>query len=453
MQTKTFALKRFFPTGLLLFASEILALIWVALWNGYPVFFYDTGWYLIDVFDKISDGQKALAYAYLIRYSGAGIYLWPTVFFQALCVWFCLKMTWKTFGMQDRIWSRAVATLLLCIGSSLSWEISHILPDVFAAITVLSLYSLLTHSARMTHVERMVLSVIFVVSNVVHNSDYLLATGLIASAFIIVQIGGLKPIASKNFVFPSLLIVASLLIVLGLNFKRTGKVFLHSTSHVYIANRMIEDEIITTLLKEHCADNKYALCKYADLIPQGRLNFLFKKPQVFNAIGGWSHSREVLMPVILDSFYYYPLRNIHAALTQSFYQLVSFDIASFIFVFRQSDGLGDILQKFFPGELPKFSASKQQQGRLKSPGFAVFHIFIIIISIGICAVLIRRAAFPYRPLLSSLMAFSALAIVMNAVICGSLSHAEERYGSRIIWLIPLCAWMAWESTRDRGRPS
>src|SRR5437868_3201794 len=56
----------------------------VALWNGFPLIFYDTGAYVLEGLGHIFLVERAPIYAELLFLAGARFSLWPIVVLQAL---------------------------------------------------------------------------------------------------------------------------------------------------------------------------------------------------------------------------------------------------------------------------------------------------------------------------------------------------------------------------------
>ena len=63
----------------------LLALLWPALWNGFPLVFYDTGGYLMRMFENgLGFGRSSLYGAFL--WPGIPLEFWPNIVAQAAIV-------------------------------------------------------------------------------------------------------------------------------------------------------------------------------------------------------------------------------------------------------------------------------------------------------------------------------------------------------------------------------
>src|SRR5690348_6884740 len=69
--------------GLVLLSLMFLS---VALWNGFPLIFYDTGAYVLEGLGHIFLVERAPVYAELLFLAGGRFSLWPIVILQALII-------------------------------------------------------------------------------------------------------------------------------------------------------------------------------------------------------------------------------------------------------------------------------------------------------------------------------------------------------------------------------
>lgn len=424
--------------GLVCLLTEITALLWVAIWNRYPILFYDTGWYLRSMLSGAPDDQKTPLYPMFMELSGGMVSLWAVAAAQAIIIWYVIATFWKTMGLER---FRTATVLLLCATTSLSWEVSYIMPDMFTAVQILTLFLIAFHRQVLSNFELIILAVFYMFSTIVHHSNYLLSVSLLMLMFAAAWLWRVLPI--RQLILPCVLTVLSLCVLASLNYMRDHMVYLSRSSHAYIVARMIEDGIVPRLLAEHCGEKHYVLCPYASVLPTGRTEFLFGRSisdyPIFEKIGGWDHSKEALMPIILDSLRYYPMENIRAAGRETLEQLWRFGIADFIFKFPPEQYVVKEMKVYSPQEYASWMASLQQQGSLKSYTIALFHQVMMACYVLLCIGMVWRMRKEelYRPIIQA-TGFVLVAILVNAAITGTFSHAEPRYESRLIWLIPLC---------------
>jgi uncharacterized membrane protein YhaH (DUF805 family) len=106
-----------------------------------------------------------------------------------------------------------------------------------------------------------------------------------------------------------------------------------------------------------------------------------------------------------------------------------------------------MIEMFAPQMLPAMKAARQQQGELDFAAINRLHVPValaaMILLIGVIALGLRRKHYADLGLLAAAI---ALAILVNAVVCGALSNPHDRYGARLVWLAPfvvlLVPWRA-----------
>src|SRR5262245_16045760 len=72
------------PVCLLAMAILSLMFLSVAMWNGFPLIFYDTGAYILEGLGHVFLVERAPVYAEFLFLAGARFSLWPVVAVQAL---------------------------------------------------------------------------------------------------------------------------------------------------------------------------------------------------------------------------------------------------------------------------------------------------------------------------------------------------------------------------------
>jgi len=102
-----------------------------------------------------------------------------------------------------------------------------------------------------------------------------------------------------------------------------------------------------------------------------------------------------------------------------------------------------MMEMYTPAVLPAMRTARQQRGELHFESINAVHVPIALAGTVLLPILIVLAL--RRRLnadLGLLAATAALAIVMNACVCGPLSNAHDRYGARIVWIAPFVVALA-----------
>ena len=103
--------------GLLLLTALFLA---VALWNGFPLVFYDTGGYLAEGLQGAFLAERSPVYSLLLFLTGGAFSLWPMVVLQSvMTAWLIVRDRARRSGAICR-WRR-----LLAIGAVLMLATGH----------------------------------------------------------------------------------------------------------------------------------------------------------------------------------------------------------------------------------------------------------------------------------------------------------------------------------------
>ena len=126
-------------------ALSSLCLLIPAFWNHYPLLNPDTATYIESGFIPEMPSDRPITYGLLIRLSTLnGLSLWLLVFAQAYIVSLLLFRVIKNLcGGKPYILPGLLTVFTLSIGSSLSWIVSQVQPDVFTSIAFLCVVLLL----------------------------------------------------------------------------------------------------------------------------------------------------------------------------------------------------------------------------------------------------------------------------------------------------------------------
>ena len=121
-------------------------LIGPALWNGYPLLQYDTGGYLARWYEGYLVPSRSTVFGLYLHF-GEDSSFWLDLGIQALATLWILQLTLRVFGMA-RPWRLAGLSVALILTTALPWLASTLLTDIFAGLSVLSLFVLVLHGER-----------------------------------------------------------------------------------------------------------------------------------------------------------------------------------------------------------------------------------------------------------------------------------------------------------------
>jgi len=174
---------------LFLYAVSAYLLLWVAVFNGYPIFYPDSLHYIGVSYTLVPPIYRTIGYSIFIRLVNLGSSPWLIVIAQSAIVIFVLQSTFKLVA-RGLVLEKHMAlvflglVLFVSFGTTLPWFVGQIMPDVFAGVTLLSFFLLLYDPTM--KLERSVLTcLVFCVSVGVHITHLLAASALLLVVLIL----------------------------------------------------------------------------------------------------------------------------------------------------------------------------------------------------------------------------------------------------------------------------
>lgn len=392
-----------------------------------------------------ADDQTVLAgrsiYYGMFLYAGhvAGGF-WLTICIQGLVLAYLASMVLKACGLRDAAFLGPSVLLLSMTPAALF--ASYLMPDMFAATTILCC-SLLLVPADRSRAQKLVLFVILLFSLLVHASHVLLA-------FLLLLLGSIAPLLGfKGFNLRGLPVIA---VALALAFA--GELIFSAgvarfTGHPpvrppFLMARVIEDGPGYRYLKEECPRSTLAVCRYLDRLPLSANDFLWAEDQihgVFSASDPETRrelSREQFQ-VVLGAVQREPWTLFRAAVANALRQARMIGLPAFQYS-RFDREL--FVQKFPPEVTRRLKQTAAYQGRM--PIRLLSALSYTLASVGVVYILWkvlrgRLNASSIGPGTARLSALVLLGVAANACICGALSVPFDRYQARVVWLVPFIA--------------
>ena len=415
-------------------ATTALLLLIPALWNGSPLFYWDSVDYVYLPFTWELPIYRTVSYGVFTGIGRLAGSLWVVIVAQAVIVAWVLREALAVFwpsGSADR--ALVPLTLLMVVTTALPWLTGELMPDIFSGIGVLGLAALMFDTGQLGR-RRLALAALTTIAIAVHTSNIALGICLF------VAFGGIALIGTRfvGNLRPRLGLAAFTLamaigLVVGSHWVTVGRPFLVQPTSMLFLSRLVEDGIAKRFLDDHCVDGKpYLLCAYKDRLPPTANSFLWQPNSIPQQLQGWERLAPEAKEIVERSLAEYPLLHLAAAVRLSVQQFA---------MFRTGDGLlpgvswyiDDSLRRYYPAGYDAFAGSHQRGG-------IDFHVLNRLhVPVGVLALLLTLAAFLQasrsgdRRMLA-LTLFVLLALVGNAVICGALSNPNDRYQSRLVWL-------------------
>jgi hypothetical protein len=417
----------------------VVLLLSVAIYNGYPTVFSDTGSYLwTGAFNIPLAPYRAPGYSAFTKWSSFGTTAWFIVVMQAVIVVYVLyESCIYLAGGERKLANRCflVSVFVLTAATSLPWLVSLLMPDVFAGVLFLSTF-LLTFDGNLRLIQRICLAAILMISIEAHASLFPIAA-LVYAALIIAMLAGIWPSSApaKGVILLWLLVpmaaagyhTAALNRSMGLGFK------IAPPRNTFLLARLFGDGLAQDFLRANCPQRDFVSCKYLSNLPRDQEDFMFVHPLIHDLDGHGDEVREIVRGTLMA----YPLQFVISSVKETVRQLAAVRTGEEIRSHGSIDWTIMAIQKVLPIDLPAFLNSRQARSRLlpMARSAAAVDTILFWLSVAACVVFSRTRGFDrVNVFLYSAFVF----LIINAAACASLAGVFDRYQARVAWLLPFC---------------
>jgi len=419
-------------------AVVLLAVLFlgVAFWNGYPLVFYDTGAYLAEGLEGAFLAERSPVYSFLLLFAGGKVSLWLPVLLQALMTAFLLLQVARIETPRLSLPGLGLIGLALMGLTGIGWYVGQVEPDCMTAILVLGTYLLLFRWGRLGW-ARWWVGAVTGLSIACHPSHIGLTGGLLIAAALVRWLPPGWRLPRPTLLPGTVALVAALALTIAANFVLTRQIFIVRSGPVFLVARLMQDGIVKKLLDDAClppggGKRPYELCAYKTRLKTRADAWLWSPDSVFHREGGFNGPHREEERIILDSFRRYPWLQIRMAVRDSIQQF---------FLFKTGDGIESqewVLRPDFvrllPDQLPAYLSARQQHQKFRFHPLNLIHVTVGVMSILGSLLLLQHLVVRRRWDEAVLPALVLLALIGNAIICGTFSNPHDRYQSRLIWL-------------------
>ncbi len=433
-------------------AVAILSLMFlsVAIWNGFPLIFYDTGAYVLEGLGHVFLVERAPVYAELLFLAGGAFSLWPIIVLQALMISYLILEVCRMEVPGLTLWSLTVIGACLSLLTGIAWYAGQVEPDIFTPVVILGCWLLLFRGDRLGKGRLRWVVGLTGLAVACHPSHLGLLGGLLIAAGLLKLLVRRWPALPKPNLRRGLIGLATALglIVTG-NFVLTGNLFISKSGSVFVFARLMQDGIVKRLLNDTCppaGSIDWRLCAYKNRLATSANGWLWGASG-FHALGGFTGKaqQEEDSRIIVESLKRYPVMHVRAAVADSFLQFVQF---------KTGDGiepqvwvLESGFKRMIPQQLHAYLEARQQRGLIRFKTLNLIHVPVGAMSVLGLLLLLQHAGQRRAWDRASLPALVLLGLIGNAIICGTFSNPHDRYQSRVIWLPSLVLLLA--VARDR----
>ncbi|MFC0239268.1 hypothetical protein [Rhodopseudomonas telluris] len=421
--------RRSLSARIALFALPLLLLA-PALWNGYPLLQYDTGGYLARWYEGYLVPSRSTTYGLYLHF-GETSQFWINLGFQAIVTLWILQLTLRVFNITRPFWLAAVGVALVAT-TALPWITSMLLTDIFAGLSVLTLYLLVTCRDRTSTVEKILLFAFTTFSAATHSATVGVLTGLCVAGWLLLPFLRGR-LTAAGLAQGSATVIAGSLLLLATNYALSGTVSWTPGGSSVAFGRMLQDGIIKRYLDDHCTTVKLKLCPYKNELPPTGDDFLWGGNNMFDKLGRFEGLSDEMEFISRQAVTAYPWMQAKAAAKATWDQLVHVGTG------EGTNGwiphTYGIIERYMPNQVPAMRAARQQHWDINFNAVNWVHVPVALGSMVLLLGILGRAL-ARRELddVSLLAGFVATALLGNAMICGIISGPHDRYGARIVWI-------------------
>ena len=414
-----------------------LLMIAPALWNGYPLLQWDTGGYLARWYEGYLVPSRSTVFGIYLHY-GESFGFWINIAIQSLATLWLLQLTLRVLGLMQTFRFVAIS-LLMILSTALPWLASMLLTDIFAGLSILSLFLLVVGASRTSGLEKIALFVFTAFAAATHSATLGVLFGLCVAGWMARPLLGRRlPIA--GLAQASLTIVAGGLMLVSANHALSGKWAWTPGGTGVAFGRMMQDGIVARFLNDHCPRETFKLCPYRNEFPATADEFLWGK-SVFNTLGRFDGLNDEMGTIVVESLRDYPAWQAGAALRAMGQQLLHVATGEGTTVWIPHTY--GIIERYIPSQTAPMRAARQQHWELSFDAINRLHVPVALISmLGLLALLAHSLAHRRIDDLTLLAATVTLALLGNAFICAVISGPHDRYGARMVWVATFVMLMA-----------
>ncbi len=326
--------------------------------------------------------------------------------------------------------------MALILTTALPWLASMLLTDIFAGLSVLSLFLLVLQGDKISRIEKFSLFAFTALAAATHSATFGVLFGLCCIGWIARPLMRAR-IALSGLVQGSLTIVAGAVMLLAANFALSGELAWTPGGYGVAFGRMLQDGIVARYLRDHCPRQQFKLCPYREELPRTGDDFLWGH-SMFDRLGRFRGLNDEMGYIVLQSLAEYPAWQAEAAIAATAQQLVHVATGEGAGGEGRLGWLGHtygIIERYIPSQVKPMRAAHQQQQGISFAAVNWIHIPVALISMLLVVAMFAHAVLRRRledlTLLAGTVSFALLG---NAFICGVISGPHDRYGARMVWI-------------------
>jgi hypothetical protein len=374
----------------------------------------------------------------LYLHYGESFGFWINLAIQSLATLWLLQLSLRVLGLMQTFRFVAIS-LLLILSTALPWLASMLLTDIFAGLSVLSLFLLVVGAQRTSPLEKTALFVFTAFAAATHSATLGVLLGLCVTGWMARPFAGRRlPLA--GLAQASMTIVAGGLMLVSANHALSGKWAWTPGGYGVAFGRMMQDGIVARYLNDHCPRESFKLCPYRNQLPATADEFLWGN-SMFNTLGRFEGLNDEMGYIVVHSLADYPAWQAGAALRAVGRQLLH--VATGEGTNGWIPHTYGIIERYIPAQIAPMRAARQQHWDVNFDDINRLHVPVALASmlalVGLLAHALARRRLDDLTLLAATV---TLALLGNALICAVISGPHDRYGARMAWIATFVVLMA-----------
>lgn len=450
------ALTRYRGLALSMLTCVILMLL-PALWNGFPLVFSDTGIYLEAAINHHVPIDRPLFYSVFALLLHWKISLWPIVVAQALLTFYLVRLFFSTYARRFAERDVVITIALLSALSSLPWFAGQIMPDLFSALLILALAIGVLNQDRLPRADYVALPLLSTLFISTHLSYVLMSAALLACAGLI-RAGAadkrgarLRALLSRFNILIAGGLVLAVAMMVSINVVAKKGPTMAYVGNVMMLAKLIDQEVAIDYLNDSCAARPLPICTaLPDLmrmrdnarlhhLPIGSVSDEFLWGPEMKKLGDFGAVHLYASEINQGAIRRYPLKFMEKCIEGFLAQSVTFQLGDELNRYGEGTMLYDVMRDSFPRRtFEHFQTSRQYTGGIHLATLRAVSNAVVVLSLLVVIAFIALRWSAAQALVQAMLVV-LFGIVVNMAVTGALSAVHDRYGSRVIWLLPMLA--------------
>jgi hypothetical protein len=433
--------------GIAVLAGALL-MAWPAFYNGYPLLYPDSMSYLEDgrlvaravfLHQLSADyGGRSFIYCLGILPLHWNVTPWPIVGLNAILSAYVIWLVVRSILPQQAIVAYFALIVPLSALTGLGWFVSLVMPDVYGPLLYLCIYLRVFAAESLSRSERLIIVLIAWWCVASHVTHLMLAAGLcvfLALPLLVAWRLALPRLRAIGWV--AIIVGTAALAHLALHAYLYGQPSLNGKRAPFLMARVLIDGPGREYLRQHCGDAKLVVCGYLTRLPADANDFLWKLDGIWMTASPATKEelRREEMPLVMATLRAYPREELRISAAHFWEQLLTFGLWDY----GPNAWVEQMFDKVLPGARLRYLQTRQARRELPDEFSSSAQEWTVIASLVLMGPLGPFVLRRRNTRLIGLTAVVLFVIIANAFVTGVLANVEDRYQSRVVWLLPLLA--------------